>query len=82
MNDYHLRTDSLIPGPRRDAIVTIDEKIASAERDLNRAIDSQLWRTATLARNDLKALREQRAYLFTCSIHTILAPEPSVSDCA
>lgn len=75
MNDYKLRTDSVAPGPRRDAIVTIDVKIATAERDLNRSIESSLWQSSVYARNELKMLREQRAYLFTCSIHTILAPD-------
>lgn len=75
MNDYYLRTDSVGPGPRRDAIEKLDVNIAIAERDLNRSIEGRLWQSAIYARNALKALREQRAYLFTCSIHTILSPD-------
>jgi hypothetical protein len=78
MNDYRLRTDSLGPGPRRDAIAALDAKIECVERDMNRALEARMFHTCVLARNDLKILREQRAYLFTCSIHTILREIPNV----
>lgn len=80
MSDYHLWTNDLFVGPRRQAVLLLDAKIETAEHDLNNAIDARLWGGARLARNELKALREQRAYLFTCSIHDIISPEPRFSE--